>query len=475
MLRKNMTTNEQNPRYVVVIPAYNEGETIDRVIKQTLEYSDNIIVVDDGSSDNTLSEIEKSNVEIIKHQDNQGKAASLWHGITSALKQDIDFIITLDGDGQHSAEHISLLIDMYQTHPGEIIIGARLADKSAIPAKRYYANKIANFWIAWAAGYPLSDSQSGFRLYPVKLFDNLSISTTKNDSFVFESEIIIKAAQLGIHSKPVAIPAIYAKGARASHFRGVRDITLITKMVGKSLFSRGLYLPGLYRSAIKPMLIPDDNNQTDLDGYLTILLSILVVLITSGISLILIWAYIIQVARRAPEDILLSTTIMVLGKELINDQPDQDYRARLQRVVSVVKRIVAKQIVILGGKTLEAEISEASAGRDYLLAQGMNGSNIILEQQSRNTLENLKRFRSVTDSKEQSVLLITNRYHLARSLIMAKGFGINAIACPAEDYFGFTISELLDTFKESFHLHWYLIGKYWSNITNNKKMLDRIS
>jgi len=470
-----MSSNQQNPRYVVVIPAYNEGATIDKVIKQTLEYCDNVIVVDDGSTDNTLSEIQKSNVHVIKNELNQGKAASLWHGFKAALEQDIDFIITLDGDGQHSAEHFSLLIEKFQSHPNDIIIGARLADKSAIPAKRYYANKIANFWIAWAAGYPLSDSQSGFRLYPVKLFDNLNISTSKNDSFVFESEIIIKAAQVGIHSQPVAIPAVYAENARPSHFRGVRDITLITKMVAKSLASRGFYLPGLYRSAIKPNLIPSRNNKLDFDGYLTILLSIVVVLITSGLSLLLSWAYVIQVARRNQTKVLDDNSILVHGKCLINEQPDHDYRIRLQRAITIVKSNNPKSIYILGGKTDGTDISEAQAGKNYLIDAGIDSKLIVLEEQSQNTLENLKRFRDIIKTDPQQVLLITNRYHLARCLMMAKGFGIDVTACPAEDKFVFCFDELANTFKESFHVHWFLIGKYWANITNNKTMLDRIT
>ncbi len=163
----------------------------------------------------------------------------------------VDAILTLDGDGQHAPEDIPLLVNKAEEFPKGIIIGARLADKSAIPAKRYYANKFANFWIAWAAAYPIHDSQSGFRLYPVELFNDLTIST--KHGFVFESEILIKAAKKNIYSHPVKIPAVYKENARPSHFRGVADITLITLMVGKSLISRGMYPLGLYRSFINPI------------------------------------------------------------------------------------------------------------------------------------------------------------------------------------------------------------------------------
>ncbi|CAC9601467.1 FIG143263: Glycosyl transferase [Bathymodiolus heckerae thiotrophic gill symbiont] len=246
MIQKNFT---------VVIPAYNEEKTIRDVVERALKQCEMVIVVDDGSSDETISELKNLPIDLIKHKTNKGKAASLWDGFQFALKNKIDFIVTLDGDAQHAPEDIGLLIDDRDRYQNHIIIGARLADKGAIPAKRYYANKIANFWIAWASGYPISDSQSGFRLYPVSLFNNLKISISKNSSFIFESEIIIRAAKKGIYSHAVAIPAIYRDDARPSHFQGVRDVTLITLMVGKSLISRGMYPQGLYRAVIKPAVL----------------------------------------------------------------------------------------------------------------------------------------------------------------------------------------------------------------------------
>jgi len=245
-----MSQDNRNNNFAIVIPAYNEEATIYDVVQAALKQCDKVIVVDDGSIDKTIEKLSGLPVTLIKHEVNKGKAASLWDGFMAAIDAGVDAIITIDGDGQHSAEDIPLLLNKAAEYPKDIIIGARLADKSAIPAKRYYANKFANFWIAWAAGYPIADSQSGFRLYPKALFDNLKISI--KHSFVFESEILIKAAQLGIYSHPVKIPAVYKTGARPSHFRGVQDIILITKMVAKSLYKRGFFLSGLYHSCIRP-------------------------------------------------------------------------------------------------------------------------------------------------------------------------------------------------------------------------------
>lgn len=252
-------SSSKSLEFGVVIPAYNEEATIHDIVTRALVYSPLVIVVDDGSTDQTINKLKDLPIEIIKNKVNQGKAASLWKGIQKARHYNVNYIITLDGDGQHAPEDIPKLLAKSEDQPGNIIIGARLADKSAIPAKRYYANRIANFWIAWAAGYPLSDSQSGFRVYPNELFDDLDISISKRDGFVFESEIIIKASQRGIRCTPVAIPAVYAENARPSHFRGVRDITFITLMVGSSLISRGFYPQGLYRSCIKPLVFSQND------------------------------------------------------------------------------------------------------------------------------------------------------------------------------------------------------------------------
>ncbi len=245
-----MYQNIGNNNIAIVIPAYNEEATIYDVVQAALKQCEKVIVVDDCSVDKTIAKLDGLSITLIKHEENKGKAASLWSGFMAAINIGVDAIITIDGDGQHAAEDIPLLLKKAAEFPKDIIIGARLADKSAIPAKRYYANKIANFWVAWAAGYPIADSQSGFRLYPKALFDNLTISV--EHGFVFESEILIKAAQRGIYSHPVKIPAVYKKGARASHFRGVHDITLITKMVWKSLHTRWFFLSGLYHSSIRP-------------------------------------------------------------------------------------------------------------------------------------------------------------------------------------------------------------------------------
>ena len=195
-----MTAANPKEDFAVVIPAFNEGATIRDLVERTLLYVHHVIVVDDGSSDNTADALYGLNIILLRHARNEGKAASLWDGIQAARTHARLGVITLDGDGQHRPEDIPRLIDRFRTAENAIVIGSRLHEKENIPRARYNANQFANFWISWAAGYRIIDSQSGFRIYPIDLLEQLKINHQKSSCFVFESEILIEAARLGIRS-----------------------------------------------------------------------------------------------------------------------------------------------------------------------------------------------------------------------------------------------------------------------------------
>jgi glycosyltransferase involved in cell wall biosynthesis len=239
---------QDNKDVAAVIPAYNEAATIRDVVERTLRQLKHVIVVDDGSTDGTAQLLQGLGITLLRHASNEGKASSLWDGMQEARKRGASAIVTLDGDGQHLPEDIPRLLQRYRQAPDSIVIGSRLHEKENIPRARYNANRFANFWIAWAAGYRIIDSQSGFRIYPASLLDQVKVAHRRASCFVFESEILIEAGRLGIHSSPVAISAIYQPHARASHFRPVLDIARIVRMVAWKLLSRGMYLRGLWRS-----------------------------------------------------------------------------------------------------------------------------------------------------------------------------------------------------------------------------------
>ncbi|NJD05790.1 MAG: glycosyltransferase family 2 protein [Methylococcaceae bacterium] len=232
----------------LVVPAYNEAATIRTVVERARPYVDHLVVVNDGSTDSTGDILAELPVTVLTHDSNRGKAASLWHGLTHAVSQGAERVLTLDGDDQHEPADIPALLEAAERHPDRRIVGSRFHDPSVIPKGRRRSNRVANFWIGWAAGQPIEDSQSGFRVYPAELIRRAKVPVGRDRSFVFESEIIIEAARLGFAYHPVPIRVRYRVGARPSHFKPVMDIVHITRMVACRLWGRGFDPIALWRS-----------------------------------------------------------------------------------------------------------------------------------------------------------------------------------------------------------------------------------
>lgn len=236
------------PSYPVLIPARNEAATIADVAARALRVAATVIVVDDGSTDGTHERLAGLPVVLLRNERNLGKGASLWRGMQHALALGAVGVVTLDGDGQHAPEDVPRLVRVARAHPDDIVIGARLVGRETAPRARRLANRVGDFCIGWAAGQPLDDSQSGFRVYPGSLLRRLEARHGPGRGFVFESEALIAAARLGARCRSVAIESVYPENARPSHFRPVRDIARIGGMVAWQLLRRGLYPVGLYRS-----------------------------------------------------------------------------------------------------------------------------------------------------------------------------------------------------------------------------------
>lgn len=234
--------------YILVIPAYNESATIREVVLGALRYFGTVIVVDDGSNDGTVEKLSNLPVTLRQHPENLGKAASLWNGMQAALSLGAKGIVTMDGDGQHDPADLPKLLMAAQAHPDKLVIGSRLWNRAVIPTARYRANRFANFWIAWASGQTIEDSQSGFRVYPAQLIRLCQVQLSRNQGFVFESEIIIEAARHRFLCAFLPVQTTYPVNARPSHFHPVKDIARITRMVVWRLIIRGFFLPGLWRS-----------------------------------------------------------------------------------------------------------------------------------------------------------------------------------------------------------------------------------
>lgn len=214
-------------RCVVVIPTYNNAETLAAVVADVKQYASDIIVVNDGSTDrtaNVLSSIE--GVTIITYPKNRGKGYALKLGLKRAHDLGFRYAITIDSDGQHYADDIPLFIDRIEQSPDILLIGARNLTAENMPSKNTFANKFSNFWFRVETGQKLADTQSGYRLYPLDKLQGLKMITSR---YEFEVEIIVRAAWRGVSVENVPIKVYYAPAEeRVSHFRPLRDFTRIS-------------------------------------------------------------------------------------------------------------------------------------------------------------------------------------------------------------------------------------------------------
>lgn len=240
----------------IAIPAYNEVRTIRLLAVEALAQCPSVIVVDDGSNDGTAEQLKGLPVTLLVHESNQGKAASLRTAFRHALERGARCAISIDGDGQHSLADAAGLLGTWLLCPQRIIIGSRLQDRSEFPLARYRANRFACFWISWAAGHPIADSQSGFRVYPREVMQLALTNKVQSNRFTFESEILIVAASRGHPTVAIAIPGSYPVNCRHSHFRPVADIAKIVLMVAGKLLKQGMAPVGLWRSLKRAPVLP---------------------------------------------------------------------------------------------------------------------------------------------------------------------------------------------------------------------------
>ena len=210
----------------IIIPTYNNEKTLRRVLDKTLVFTNEIIVVNDGSTDSTVEILkEYPQIKIIHQPKNQGKGMALRTGFKEALKLGFDYAVTIDSDGQHFPEDIPVFLEEIQKNGEALLIGDRNMEQEGIPGKSSFGNRFSNFWYQFETGIQLNDTQSGFRLYPIRRMKDLKFFTQK---FEFEIEVIVKAAWSGIPVKNVPIQVLYDESERVSHFRPFKDFTRIS-------------------------------------------------------------------------------------------------------------------------------------------------------------------------------------------------------------------------------------------------------
>ena len=210
----------------VIIPTYNNHKTLKRVIDGVLQYTTNVIVVNDGSTDSTSEIINSySNINSISISKNQGKGNALRLGFKKAIKNGFHYAITIDSDGQHFPDDIPVFLEELDKNDSNILlIGSRNMNQEGVPKKSSFGNKFSNFWFWFETGIQLEDTQSGYRLYPL-LHIPKKYYTKK---FEFEIEVIVRSAWKGSIVKNIPVKILYDPTERVTHFRPFKDFTRIS-------------------------------------------------------------------------------------------------------------------------------------------------------------------------------------------------------------------------------------------------------
>ncbi len=211
----------------VVIPTYNNEGTITAVVQATLQECRDVIVVNDGSTDGTRDILHgMEGITLVEYAENRGKGYALKCGFRRALQMGFAYAITLDGDGQHYPDDIALFLKANQQHPGALILGSRQMNGIERSLGSRFANEFSNFWFYVQTGRRLADTQTGYRLYPLKKLHGLELLTSRYEA---ELELLVQASWHGVEIVPINIKVYYPPLAeRVSHFRPIRDFARIS-------------------------------------------------------------------------------------------------------------------------------------------------------------------------------------------------------------------------------------------------------
>ena len=233
---------------LIVVPVFNEAETVGTVVAGARAHGP-VLVVDDGSHDGSAEVARRAGADVIRHPRRRGKGEAIRTGIAAARERGAAAVVTLDGDGQHSPSDLGLVLDAARARRRTIVIGGRLTEADALPADRVNAIRVAGFFLNWACGLRLDDTQSGFRVYPIELFDEIRL---RRGGFVLETEVLIAAVVRGwrVHEVPVAA---LARARQRSRFRPITDgVAIGAYLAGRVLVRWAIETGVLAAALVKP-------------------------------------------------------------------------------------------------------------------------------------------------------------------------------------------------------------------------------
>jgi glycosyltransferase involved in cell wall biosynthesis len=214
----------------VIIPTYNESRTIADLINRVTRQNMDVVVIDDGSCDNTCKIARESGAIVLRNETNKGKGASLVEGFNYILNKDYDAVVTMDGDGQHSPEDIPYFIRLAKYSGSEIFVGNRMSETKNMPLIRVFTNKLMSLIISKISGQDIPDTQCGFRLIKKDALKRLKLTTCK---YEIESEMLIRSCRLGYKVESVPIKTIYGK--EKSQINPLVDTLRFLRFISKEL------------------------------------------------------------------------------------------------------------------------------------------------------------------------------------------------------------------------------------------------
>lgn len=226
--RQDLIATMRANKVCVLVPTYNNGGTVGRVVNDILGYSDDVIVVNDGSTDSTAEILRGfgDRITVVDYDRNRGKGYALKAGFRKARAMGYAYAITIDSDGQHYASDIPLFVRAIAEHPGALIVGARDLSRVDINGKSSFANKFSNFWFSVQTGRRLPDTQTGYRAYPLNRLHGLNMLTSRYEA---ELELLVFASWHGVEIVSIPVSVYYPPQAeRISHFRPALDFTRIS-------------------------------------------------------------------------------------------------------------------------------------------------------------------------------------------------------------------------------------------------------
>ena len=222
-----MKNDDHTPKILALIPAYNEAGQVGNIVEGAKVHLP-VLVVDDGSTDDTAGSAEAAGAEVLRQSPNQGKGVALRTGFRWALDQGYQAVLTLDADGQHDPQEIPKFLDAYRQDHADLIIGER--DFSQIPPVRRLANTLGRLSFSWALGQPIPDNQSGYRLISRRLIE--AVLGSDEQGFEFEVEMIAICVRRGYALDWVPIQTIYSD--ESSHINPLHHVRNFTRIVWKT-------------------------------------------------------------------------------------------------------------------------------------------------------------------------------------------------------------------------------------------------